>query len=44
MREALVLTFSDTFAVVAACFAFAVVLALFSKSLKPGAAPPPDAH
>lgn len=44
LREALVLTFSDTFAAVAACFVVAVFLALFAKSLKPGAAPPPDAH
>ncbi|RKP49585.1 DHA2 family efflux MFS transporter permease subunit [Pararobbsia silviterrae] len=44
LREALVLTFSDTFAAVAACFVVAVALGLFAKSLKPGVAPPPDAH
>ncbi|CAM2154220.1 MFS transporter, DHA2 family, multidrug resistance protein [Pararobbsia alpina] len=44
LREALVLTFSDTFAAVAACFVVAVVLAVFSKSVKIAAAPPPDAH
>ena len=44
MREAMVLTFSDTFAAVAACFVVGFALAVFAKPLKLGAAPPPDAH
>jgi DHA2 family multidrug resistance protein len=45
MREALTLTFSDTFAAVAVCFFFAFFLALFAKSVRVGPnAPPPDAH
>jgi DHA2 family multidrug resistance protein len=44
MREALVLTFSDTFAAVAVCFFIGFALAIFAKPLNAGAAPPPDAH
>ena len=44
MREALVLTFSDTFAAVAMCFVIGFALAVFAKPLNAGATPPPDAH
>jgi DHA2 family multidrug resistance protein len=44
LREALVLTFSDTFAAVAVCFVLAFALAVFAKPLNAGAKPPPDAH
>ncbi len=43
MREALVLTFSDTFLAVALCFAVALVAMLFSRPFG-NSAPPPDAH
>lgn len=45
MREALVLTFSDTFLAVAACFLVGLALLCFSKPLNAAvAAPPADAH
>ncbi|MGI4813233.1 MAG: DHA2 family efflux MFS transporter permease subunit [Janthinobacterium lividum] len=44
MREALVLTFSDTYLAVAACLALGIVFALFSSRLDAAAAPPVDAH
>ncbi len=44
LREALVLTFSDTFAAVAMCFVVGLALAVFAKPLTASAAPPPDAH
>jgi DHA2 family multidrug resistance protein len=43
MREALVLTFSDTFLAVAVCFAVGLVSVAFSKPFG-NVAPPPDAH
>ncbi len=42
-REALVMTFSDTFYVLAMCFAISIVSVIFVWPI--GAAPPfPDAH
>jgi MFS transporter, DHA2 family, multidrug resistance protein len=42
-REALVMTFSDTFYVLAMCFAVGIVSVIFVRPI--GAAPPsPDAH
>jgi MFS transporter, DHA2 family, multidrug resistance protein len=43
MREALVLTFSDTFYVVAACFAVGLLSVLFTHSFG-NRPPPPEAH
>jgi MFS transporter, DHA2 family, multidrug resistance protein len=43
MREALTLTFADTFLALASCFVVALVAALFSRPFG-NAAPPPDAH
>jgi DHA2 family multidrug resistance protein len=43
MREALVLTFSDTFLAVALCFGVAVLAMIFSRPFGLSA-PPPDAH
>ncbi|GAB7522963.1 DHA2 family efflux MFS transporter permease subunit [Paraburkholderia sp. 2C] len=43
MREALTLTFSDTFLAVALCFGVALFAMLFSKPFS-FSAPPPDAH
>jgi len=43
MREALVLTFSDCFYVLALCFLVGVVSVLFSRPIG-SAAPSPDAH
>ncbi|HEY3599906.1 MAG TPA: DHA2 family efflux MFS transporter permease subunit [Paraburkholderia sp.] len=42
-REALVLTFSDTFLAVALCFAVALIAMLFSRPFGTSS-PPPDAH
>ncbi|SAL56498.1 EmrB/QacA family drug resistance transporter [Caballeronia sordidicola] len=43
MREALVLTFSDTFFVLALCFGIGAISVIFARPI--GAAPPsPDAH
>lgn len=42
-REALTLTYADTFYVLSLCFLVAIVAALFSHSIS-NAAPPPDAH
>lgn len=44
MREALVLTFSDTFLAVAACLGVGLALLVFSRPLPAAAAPPLDAH
>jgi DHA2 family multidrug resistance protein len=43
LREALVLTYSDTFYVLSLCFIVAIASLLFSKPFSNGA-PPPDAH
>ena len=43
MREALVLTFSDTFLAVALCFVVGLASVLFSRPFG-NTAPPPDAH
>jgi DHA2 family multidrug resistance protein len=43
LRQALTLTFSDTFFALALCFIVALIAALFSKPFG-NAAPPPDAH
>jgi MFS transporter, DHA2 family, multidrug resistance protein len=43
LREALTLTFSDTFYVLALCFVFAIACVAFSEPISNGA-PPPDAH
>ena len=43
LREALVLTYSDTFFVLSLCFVVAVASLLFSNPIS-NAAPPPDAH
>jgi MFS transporter, DHA2 family, multidrug resistance protein len=43
LREALVLTYSDTFYVLSLCFIVAIGSVLFSKPFANGA-PPPDAH
>jgi DHA2 family multidrug resistance protein len=43
MREALVLTFSDTFLAVSLCFAVGLLSVLFSRPFG-HSAPPPDAH
>lgn len=43
MREALVLTFSDTFVALTSCFVVALISALFSRPFG-ASAPPPDAH
>jgi len=43
MREALVMTFSDTFFVLSLCFAVAIVSVAFSRPIVL-AAPPADAH
>jgi DHA2 family multidrug resistance protein len=43
MREALVLTYSDTFYVLSLCFLVAIVSVFFSQPIS-NAAPPPDAH
>jgi DHA2 family multidrug resistance protein len=43
LREALVMTFSDTFFVLSLCFLFAIASVAFSKPISLGA-PPPDAH
>jgi DHA2 family multidrug resistance protein len=43
MREALVLTYSDTFYVLSLCFVVAIASVLFSQPISNGA-PPPDAH
>jgi len=43
LREALVLTFSDTFFVLSLCFVVALASVLFSRPISTGA-PPPDAH
>jgi MFS transporter, DHA2 family, multidrug resistance protein len=43
LREALVLTYSDTFFVLSLCFVIAVASLLFSQPIS-NAAPPPDAH
>ncbi|WP_341315433.1 DHA2 family efflux MFS transporter permease subunit [Paraburkholderia sp. IMGN_8] len=42
-REALTLTYADTFYVLSLCFLVAIVSVLFSKPIS-NAAPPPDAH
>jgi MFS transporter, DHA2 family, multidrug resistance protein len=42
-REALTLTYADTFYVLSLCFLIAIVTAFFSKPFS-NAAPPPDAH
>ncbi|RKP52296.1 DHA2 family efflux MFS transporter permease subunit [Trinickia fusca] len=42
-REALTLTYADTFYVLSLCFLVAIVTALFSNPIS-NAAPPPDAH
>ncbi|CAB3752175.1 DHA2 family efflux MFS transporter permease subunit [Paraburkholderia solisilvae] len=44
MREALTLTFADTFLAVALCFGVALLAMLFSKPFSVNGAPPPDAH
>jgi len=45
LREALVLTFSDAYLAVAACFIVGLALLVFSTPLPTAAAPPPaDAH
>jgi MFS transporter, DHA2 family, multidrug resistance protein len=43
LREALVLTYSDTFYVLSLCFIVAIASLVFSKPFSNGA-PPPDAH
>jgi DHA2 family multidrug resistance protein len=43
MREALVLTFSDTFLAVALCFVVGLLSVAFSRPFG-NTAPPPDAH
>jgi DHA2 family multidrug resistance protein len=43
MREALVLTYSDTFYVLSLCFVVAIASLIFSQPIS-SAAPPPDAH
>ena len=43
LREALVLTFSDTFFVLSLCFVVAIASVIFSKPISMGG-PPPDAH
>lgn len=43
LREALVLTYSDTFYVLSLCFLVAVVSVFFSQPIS-NSAPPPDAH
>jgi DHA2 family multidrug resistance protein len=43
LREALVLTYSDTFYVLSLCFLVAIVSVAFSRQIS-NAAPPPDAH
>ncbi|RQH03836.1 DHA2 family efflux MFS transporter permease subunit [Paraburkholderia dinghuensis] len=43
LREALVLTFSDTFFVLSLCFVVALASVMFSQPISPGG-PPPDAH
>jgi DHA2 family multidrug resistance protein len=43
LREALVLTYSDTFFVLSLCFVVALASLLFSQPISNGA-PPPDAH
>jgi DHA2 family multidrug resistance protein len=43
MREALVLTFSDTFLAVSLCFVVGLLSVIFSRPFG-NAAPPPDAH
>jgi DHA2 family multidrug resistance protein len=44
MREALVMTFSDTFLIIALCFVIGLVCVFLSKPMKPAAAPIADAH
>jgi DHA2 family multidrug resistance protein len=44
MREALVLTFSDTFFALALCFVLALASLAFSRPFGINTAPPPDAH
>jgi MFS transporter, DHA2 family, multidrug resistance protein len=44
LREALVLTFSDTFFALASCFVVALVSVIFMHPFSINSAPPPDAH
>ena len=44
LREALTLTFADTFIAVAACFLVALACAALARPLDAAAPPPPDAH
>lgn len=44
MREALVMTFSDTFFVLSLCFVVAIICVAFSRPITMGGSPSPDAH